>query len=668
MTASTFDIGDLGEVAPPAGAGGFGGLGFGPPLEDALPFAAGAHPAPAFGAPGVSFGPPGPLPAFGMPGAPAFGFGAPAFPNPAPAFGAPAPAVADPGPCFRSALPSFGDPAAAFAGPPAPTFGAPFAGPPGFANSAAGFAAPMFGLPGLGLGEAEFQAALLPSQAPIHTAAADAFRGGACVGNAEGRGDSAQPYLLQRAQFDLKQQISKSGFANVYRGVFKPAGWQVALKELNCPTGFPTFIADMAQLFECNDIFLLRIHGITVDPPCCIVTEFVSHGTLAHILKKYRGQMNGTQRTNIAMGIAHAMRALHGHGILHRDLRSANVLLDSGLLPRVADAGLGRLVDAWNEIAPPPARVAAQAQWLAPEQLRSGAASPQSDVYAYAMVLYHLLTGEEPWHRTAPAEFVPRVLAGERPPLPADVFGSGLGDLIAQCWAADPAQRPPFAHIYRLFQHRLVGYSGTKPYGLFQLERLIAAADETQVWNLEAVSQQLADTHVHRRHTSKYVHELHSAAERGDVSDFGKFLTLVPEMNVNAANKDGRAALHIAAGAARDVMAGVICRIEGVDVNVADKKGVTPLMIAAREGLVKIVRTLLAAPGIDVNAADGEGNTALHYAAERGVLDATELILAKGGVDLQKRNGLGKRAADLAVESGNQELVALLTGLGEGSF
>jgi hypothetical protein len=519
------------------------------------------------------------------------------------------------------------------------------------------------GLPGFHVADTEFQVPLLPSHGSMNSAAPGAFHDSPFVGNIEGRADTLRPYVLQRAQFDLKQQISKSGFANVYRGVFRAAGWPVALKELNAPTGLPTFVRDMSELFECTDIFLLKIHGITIDPPCCIVSEFVSHGTLAHMLKKYKGQMNGTQRTNIAMGIAHAMRTLHGRGILHRDLKSANVLLDSGLLPRVADAGMSRLVDSWNEVAPPNARALPQPQWMAPEQLQSGSTSFASDVYAYAMVLYHLLTGDEPWAKTAPAAFAPQVAAGARPPLPADVYGSGLGDLIVQCWDQDPARRPPFSHIYRLFQHRLVGFAGTKPYGLFQLERLIAAADAAQVWNVEGLSQQLADTHVHRRHTSKYVGGLLAAAERGDVNDFAKFLALVPDMNVNVANKDGKTALRIAVDAAREVMAGVICRISGVDANIADRAGISPLMIAAQQRLTGIARALLAVEGIDVNAVDGEGNTALHYAASRGVLDVARLIVARRGVDLQRRNAGGKRAADVAAEGGNQELAGLLAGL-----
>jgi eukaryotic-like serine/threonine-protein kinase len=148
----------------------------------------------------------------------------------------------------------------------------------------------------------------------------------------------------------------------------------------------------------------------------------------------------------LAGQVARALDALHDAGILHRDVKPSNVLLDAGGNAALADFGLARMVDSTRVT--DTGVLLGTPHYLAPELVAGGDATPQTDLYAFGCVLYELVTGRPPYaDALRPAEVgfahlvedVPDACA-HRPGLPADVSLA-----LANALAKDPGERPTSA-------------------------------------------------------------------------------------------------------------------------------------------------------------------------------------------------------------------------------
>jgi serine/threonine protein kinase len=165
-----------------------------------------------------------------------------------------------------------------------------------------------------------------------------------------------------------------------------------------------------------------------------------------------------TKRAIAAFGIAVAMCYLHEHGIIHRDLKTDNIMLDENLWPRVGDFGLSKILgsgdEAVNQAITQTMNVGTGC-YMAPElfsEVGDGRYTSAIDVYAYAMVLYELITLAVPWSRpkgvTSVTKFqlIHYVSGGLRPTIPSTVPDS-YRQLIEACWQQNPSLRPSFRQI-----------------------------------------------------------------------------------------------------------------------------------------------------------------------------------------------------------------------------
>ncbi|MEX0817522.1 MAG: serine/threonine-protein kinase [Gaiellales bacterium] len=172
-----------------------------------------------------------------------------------------------------------------------------------------------------------------------------------------------------------------------------------------------------------------------------IVMEYLPGGTLAE-----RARAGSVPRDQALMWLEQAAAALdaaHAEGIVHRDVKPANLLLDSRDELQVADFGIARVVDDSTGSMTAAGTVLGTAGYLAPEQARGEEATPASDRYALGVVAYELLTGGRPFERgSATAEAVAHI--HEEVP-PASERGVGLprqvDDVFERALAKDPARR-----------------------------------------------------------------------------------------------------------------------------------------------------------------------------------------------------------------------------------
>jgi len=253
---------------------------------------------------------------------------------------------------------------------------------------------------------------------------------------------------------DLKEVriIGDGVSANVFYGFDSRNGNEVAIKKLKFPKlsgpKLTAFQREISVLATTSHPCLLKFIGATDTHPFCIVTEWMGGGTLYNEIHEGK-KLNPTQKTIAAYDIARGMQYLHSRHILHRDLKSLNVLFDNEGRAKICDFGFSRHM-ADNDMM---TQNVGTPHWMAPELLIStGNYSYKVDVYSYGIVLWEIVSGNAPFKGLDPTQIVAQVLTYNlRPSIPESV-NLPLKSLITRCWDRIPDRRPSFDEIVRLFQ------------------------------------------------------------------------------------------------------------------------------------------------------------------------------------------------------------------------
>ena len=193
---------------------------------------------------------------------------------------------------------------------------------------------------------------------------------------------------------------------------------------------------------------IISFYAVAVNyPDMFIVTEFAEKGSLFNYLHKEKQVPTVDQSLAWALEVAQGMEHLHNHDIIHRDLKSANVLLSSAMAAKVCDFGTARNLSHTTM----QSAVAGTARWMAPEVMEAVESNinKQCDSFSYGMVVYELLVHKVPYDDT-PGDTVAgmKILQGERPQIPPTI-PEFLNSLLTMCWEADSHKRPTFQDIVR---------------------------------------------------------------------------------------------------------------------------------------------------------------------------------------------------------------------------
>ncbi|KAM3270399.1 proline-rich receptor-like protein kinase PERK9 isoform X1 [Capsicum chacoense] len=285
---------------------------------------------------------------------------------------------------------------------------------------------------------------------------------------------SYQELVEATNDFSVKNELGKGGFGCVYKG-YLADGRYVAVKQLNIggSQGEREFRAEVEIISRIHHRHLVSLVGYCIsENKRLLVYDYVSNNTLYfHLHAQGRPVMSWATRIKIAVGAARGIAYLHedcNPRIIHRDIKSSNILLDDNFEARVSDFGLAKLAqDAESHIT---TRVVGTFGYMAPEYASTGKLTEKSDVYSFGVVLLELITGRKPVDTSQPPgqenlvewarPLLGRALQKEDYDLLADPCleknydGSEIFRMIeaaASCVRHSSAKRPTMGQIMRAF-------------------------------------------------------------------------------------------------------------------------------------------------------------------------------------------------------------------------
>lgn len=214
--------------------------------------------------------------------------------------------------------------------------------------------------------------------------------------------------------FSDNKILGKGGFGTVYKGCWKDT--IVAVKRLHVKEkdsdvrqeqSFKQSLTEMKVLQSCRIDNILPLYGVSLDgPEPCIVYQYMQNGSLEDRLRcKHNTQtLNWTQRGTIAKGVARGLYFLHtslvdGKPLIHGDIKSANILLDTNLEPKIGDFGLTRYGPEADKSMVVVSHVHGTRYYLPHEYLKSRQLSTKVDIYSYGIVLLELATSKHVYDR-----------------------------------------------------------------------------------------------------------------------------------------------------------------------------------------------------------------------------------------------------------------------------
>lgn len=201
---------------------------------------------------------------------------------------------------------------------------------------------------------------------------------------------------------------------------------------------------DIRILRKLNHQNIVRFRGVCTQPPCyCIVMEFCDNGPLYDMLKERSEMLTPKRVVAWAKDIACGMNYLHQHKIIHRDLKSPNVLIGDNYTVKISDFGTSRI---WNEVSTKMS-FAGTVAWMAPEAIQESPCSEKVDVWSFGVVLWELITCEIPYKDMEQSSIMYMVGCGKlQPPIPA-TCPEGYKLIMKMCWKLNPKERPSFKLI-----------------------------------------------------------------------------------------------------------------------------------------------------------------------------------------------------------------------------
>uniref|UniRef100_A0AAV1UUN1 Protein kinase domain-containing protein n=1 Tax=Peronospora matthiolae TaxID=2874970 RepID=A0AAV1UUN1_9STRA len=261
---------------------------------------------------------------------------------------------------------------------------------------------------------------------------------------------------VDMADVTIGRVIGEGAFGKVFQASWK--GRNVAMKVLvrqnltaDVVREFETEVKIMSGLHHPNICSLL---GACLAPESrALVIELVEHGSLWAVLRTRRRQLSEAMRTRFVVDTARGMRYLHQFElpILHRDMKSPNLLVERNFSIKISDFGLSRVKAQIQTMTGNCGTV----QWMAPEVLGNCKYTEKADVFSFGIVVWEIFTGQCPYDGMTQIQVALGVLNHDLRPVIPRSCPRFFARLIQSCWAREPSLRPSFSDIMHTFEQHV---------------------------------------------------------------------------------------------------------------------------------------------------------------------------------------------------------------------
>ncbi|KAL2482760.1 Protein kinase superfamily protein with octicosapeptide/Phox/Bem1p domain [Forsythia ovata] len=266
--------------------------------------------------------------------------------------------------------------------------------------------------------------------------------------------------IIKDSYLEELRELGSGTFGTVYHGKWR--GTDVAIKRINdrCFVGKPSeqermrddFWNEAIKLADLHHPNVVAFYGVVLDGPggsVATVTEYMVNGSLRNALQKRDRNLDKRKRLMIVMDVAFGMEYLHGRNIVHFDLKSDNLLVNlrdpHRPICKVGDLGLSK-VKCQTLIS---GGVRGTLPWMAPELLNgsSSLVSEKVDVFSFGIVMWELITGEEPYADLHYGAIIGGIVSNTLRPLVPESCNPDWRSLMERCWSSEPSERPSFTEI-----------------------------------------------------------------------------------------------------------------------------------------------------------------------------------------------------------------------------
>lgn len=243
-------------------------------------------------------------------------------------------------------------------------------------------------------------------------------------------------------EIKMGPKISEGNFGTVYKGMWQNVA--VAIKELKSELSSETqakLFKEITLMAKLRSPYVVKFYGVTKEQPYKIVMQFMEGGSLYDFLKKNSvTAIAWGLRYQISHDISQGLNYLHQRKIVHADLKSPNVLLDSMNHAKIADFGLASIKSDDNEN---PNQLKGSLAWMAPELYGNKLPTHESDIYSMGVLLWEMATHRLPFEnkKWGPKELITQIVQGKREKFP-EATPAEYKKLAQSCWNSDPSKRP----------------------------------------------------------------------------------------------------------------------------------------------------------------------------------------------------------------------------------
>lgn len=490
--------------------------------------------------------------------------------------------------------------------------------------------------------------------------------------------------------YKIESLLGMGGMGVVYKARQMSLNRAIALKVLppklsSDPVLVKRFQREARAVAMLNHPNIVQIHDIGEDQGLQFFSMEYVEGRALDTILEHKGTMDADEAIKIVTQAGHALEHAHNSNIIHRDVKTGNILIGSNGNVKVTDFGLARIIDEHSELTQTGSLMGTP-DFMSPEQCRGEELDLRTDIYSLGVVLYEMLTGRPPFEAPTGAALIFKIIND----VPAEaisinpVVPEGLNYVVKKAMAKDRQGR--YQSIYEFLldlsnyenievparsepKKRFVTFNRIKILGSRRFLTayfviigaslvFVVATREGSVNRLKKLAD-LPFLAGIRNETSPDPGKTNP--DNGKLHFYpGEVRPILEPIGVAITEVDHQSrkgTLSYAASSGDDTQL-LLLLADGVDVNTTDEFGKTALMWAALNGHTETMKILIK-KGADVNVHSNSGETALLHAIHNGHTEAVQVLIEEGA-EINAGTDLGTTPLMRAAANGKIKIINLL--------